>query len=139
VDGMRGTTPDARSLQAAWVAVRRGDLDPVTFADQICTRIESVDTDLQAFVDEPDRRKRMAAEAGELLRRWPDPRDRPPLFGVPLGVKDVVHVNGLPTAAGARLPVDVLAGPDAAEAPVVASLREAGALVVGKKVTVEVG
>ncbi|MEQ7126974.1 amidase [Actinopolymorpha sp. B11F2] len=134
---MRGTTVDARTLLAEWAAVRRGDLDLVSLADEICTRIESVDADLQAFVAEPDRRQRVRTEASEMVRRWPDPRERPPLFGVPLGVKDVVHVDGLPTGAGARLPIEVLAASDAVDAPAVARLRDAGALVMGKTVTAE--
>ncbi|MGH3491474.1 MAG: amidase family protein, partial [Actinopolymorphaceae bacterium] len=142
---------DVHHLVDQVAAVRRGDLDLVTFADEICTRIESVDADLQSFVGEPDRRQRLRIEARDCLRRWPDPQDRPPLFGVPLGVKDIVDVDGLPTRAGSELPVEAIAARDGrvpepagppgsaapADAPVVARLRAAGALVVGKTVTAE--
>ena len=52
-----------------------------------------------------------------------------PLWGIPIGIKDVIDVAGMPTAAGSR----VLAGTIAhADAPVVARLRAAGAVIVGK-------
>jgi allophanate hydrolase len=70
----------------------------------------------------------LVAEAEGLVRRWPDPRARPPLFGVPFAVKDNIDVAGLPTTAGcpgyAYLP--------AASAPLVTRLQEAGAVLVGK-------
>ena len=66
--------------------------------------------------------------------RFPNPDERPPLFGVALGVKDVFRVDGMPTRAGSRLPAELFAGPEAAS---VSALRAAGALVVGKTVSTE--
>ncbi|WP_020575019.1 amidase [Actinopolymorpha alba] len=116
------------------VAFRRGELNPREYAAAICARIETVDAELEAFVAEPERRERLHAELRELVRRWPDVEDRLPLFGVPIGVKDVLHVDGLPTRAGSRLAPETLAGP---EASVVTRLRAAGAVVAGKTVTAE--
>jgi Asp-tRNA(Asn)/Glu-tRNA(Gln) amidotransferase A subunit family amidase len=108
--------------------------DPARAAVAACDRIEAVDADLHAFVEEPGRRARLTAEARELSTRWQTAADRPRLFGVPVGVKDVFHVDGLPTSAGSALPPRVLAGP---EATAVRRLRAAGALVAGKTVTTE--
>ncbi len=55
---------------------------------------------------------------------------RGPLHGVALGVKDLIDVAGLPTRAGSLVLAD--APPAAADAPVVARLVEAGAVVVAK-------
>jgi Asp-tRNA(Asn)/Glu-tRNA(Gln) amidotransferase A subunit family amidase len=102
--------------------------------DALCDRIDATEPDLHAYVDEADRRTRLHAEADRLLQRWPDQRVRPPLFGTPLAVKDVMHVDGWVTRAGSDVDPAVFAGP---EAVVVTRLRAAGALVVGKTVTAE--
>ena len=57
---------------------------------------------------------------------------RGPLHGIPVGVKDIFDVRGWPTAAGSRLWAQETAD---ADAPVVAALRQAGAVLVGKTVT----
>lgn len=113
---------------------RAGERDPVAYVDELCDRIEAVDDDLRAFVAEPGRRERLREAAAALPERFPDPGERPPLYGLPVGVKDIIHVEGLPTRAGTALPPDLFAGPEAA---CVTRLREAGALVAGKTVTTE--
>ncbi len=87
-----------------------------------------------AFVEEPDRWSRLAAAARSLLLRYPDERDRPPFFGVAVGVKDIFHVDGLETRAGSSVPPAELAGPQAES---VRRLAAAGAIVLGKTVTTE--
>src|SRR5690606_28290718 len=52
-----------------------------------------------------------------------------PLHGVPIAVKDNIDVAGLPTRAGSRV---LPAEPAAADAAVVARMRAAGAVIVGK-------
>ncbi len=54
---------------------------------------------------------------------------RGPLHGVPVTVKDLFNVRGMPTRAGTRAPLPPIA-PD--EAPAVARLREAGAIILAK-------
>lgn len=100
----------------------------------MCDRIDRADADLHAFVAEPGRRERLDRAAQDLEDRWPDLAARPALHGVPVGVKDVFRVDGLPTRAGSMLPADELAGPQAAS---VTRLLAAGAVVAGKTVTTE--
>ena len=59
---------------------------------------------------------------------------RGPLHGIPLGIKDIIDVAGWPTLAGSRLRLGNVAAHDA---PVVARLRAAGAVILGKTVTTE--
>jgi allophanate hydrolase len=73
---------------------------------------------------EPD----IVAEAEAAAARWPDPARRPPLFGVPYAVKDNIDVAGLSTTAACP----GYSGRPAGEAPLVARLRAAGAICVGK-------
>jgi Asp-tRNA(Asn)/Glu-tRNA(Gln) amidotransferase A subunit family amidase len=58
-----------------------------------------------------------------------------PLRGVPLAVKDIIDVAGLPTRCGSSLRAD--AAPATADAAIVAAWRRAGAFPVGKTVTTE--
>ena len=57
------------------------------------------------------------------------------LHGIPVGIKDIFDVAGVPTRCGSRLRDD--AAPAAADAPAVARLRAAGAVVLGKTTTQE--
>ncbi|WP_066285256.1 amidase [Arthrobacter sp. B6] len=59
-----------------------------------------------------------------------------PLWGVPVAVKDLIDVQGLPTECGSRLKCGV---PAEVDADCVRLLREAGAVVLGKTVTTEFG
>ena len=115
-------------------ALRSGALDLFEYLDALFARQEQVEPQVQAFVPEPDRRGRVMAEARALLERYPQPGQRPPLFGIPIGVKDIFHAAGLPTRAGSNLPPDELTGPEAA---VVSGFKQAGTLVMGKTVTTE--
>lgn len=121
-------------LGAIAAELRRGERDLKSFVDEICDRIAAVDPDVEAMLPEPDRRSRLRRNAEEVLDRFTDPQDRPPLFGVPVGVKDIIHVDGFTTRAGTAVPPTAFDGPEAA---VVGRLRRAGALVLGKTVTTE--
>lgn len=68
---------------------------------------------------------------------WPDD-DTPPngaLHGVPIGVKDVIDVAGVPTRCGSGRRQD--AAPATHDAAIVTAWRHAGALPVGKTATTE--
>lgn len=114
--------------------LRRGDLDLHAYLDTLCNRIDAVDLQVQAFLPEAERRARLHAAADGLLAAFPDPATRPALFGVPVGVKDIFHVNGFVTQAGAAVPPASFAGEEAVS---VRRLRDAGGLIAGKTVTTE--
>lgn len=121
-------------LAATVADLRSGALDLLTYLDRLCDRIDAVEPHVQALLPEPDRRARLLTEAEALLDRYPDPATRPPLFGAPVGVKDIIPVDGFVTRAGSHLPPEVLARPEAA---CVSLLKASGALMLGKTVTTE--
>lgn len=113
--------------------IRRGELSPVDLVQACLDRIDAVDDRVRAWVI-VDRKGALTAarEAEAEIRagRW-----RGPLHGIPLGIKDIVDVRGLPTRAGSRLLTD--APPADRDAAVVSRFREAGAVILGKTVTTE--
>ena len=121
-------------LAATATSLRSGQLNPIIYVDDMCDRIQRVDSSVQALLPEADRRQRLHAEAAALVQRFPDPASRPALYGALVAFKDIFHVDGFVTRAGSTVPPELFAGPEAA---VVALLRQAGALILGKAVTTE--
>jgi Asp-tRNA(Asn)/Glu-tRNA(Gln) amidotransferase A subunit family amidase len=115
-------------------ALRSEQFDLLTYINDICDRIDALEPEMQALLPESDRRARLLAEAQALQARFPDPAYRPPLFGIPVGIKDIFFVDGFPTRAGSQLPPELFVG---AEGDCVRALRSAGALILGKTVTTE--
>lgn len=115
-------------------ALRSGALSLSAYLDQLEARFAAREPEVLAFVPETGRFERLRREAAALETRYPDPATRPPLFGLPVGVKDIFHADGFVTQAGSRVPPDLLAGPEATS---VSQLKAAGALIMGKTVTTE--
>ncbi|KUJ20308.1 amidase signature enzyme [Mollisia scopiformis] len=81
----------------------------------------SVWTHLQPFGD-------VLRAANELHTRWPNPAQRPPLWGIPFSVKDSIDVAGVPTTIGCP----ALSTVPNVSAPVFQHCIDAGGLFVGK-------
>lgn len=113
-------------------SLREDDQSPRELLSALWKRVDEHDSELQAFVAEAGRRDRVAAELAAVEHEYTD--DRPSLYGVPVGVKDIFNVRGVLTQGGSDVPARVLTGP---EAGVVDRLRAAGAVVMGKTVTTE--
>ncbi|MFD9893944.1 amidase [Amycolatopsis sp. NPDC059027] len=73
-------------------------------------------------------------EAAEADRKLAD-GERAPLLGVPIAIKDDIDITGLPTAFGC--PGEFPAA--TADSPAVTQLRNAGAVIIGKTNTPELG
>ena len=116
----------------AAVRIREGNISPVDLVDACLERIGALDGKIRAWahVDEAGARAaardRLAEAARGLIRG--------PLHGVPVGVKDIIHVAGMPTTGGAKSWAHRVPAQDA---PVVTRLREAGAIILGKTHTTE--
>ena len=122
------------SLSAQVAATGSGELSLQDLISGTLERLDEVNPLVRAMLPDPRQRERLSAEAAALMERWPSPDDRPPLYGAMLAVKDIFNVDRMPTRAGSAVPPESFSGP---EADVVARLRAAGALVLGKAVTTE--
>lgn len=127
--------PADLSLSEAARAIRAGSLAPVELVQACLERIERLDRSIRAFValDFEGALRAAGYLADELVSSEP----RSPLHGIPVGVKDIIDVKGFQTQAGSHVLDDN--PPVAADAPAVRSLREAGAVVLGKTTTHEFG
>ncbi len=115
-------------------ALRGDELDLQAYLDQLEQHFQKCEPGLKAFLAEEHRFVRLRDEAQALFDRYPDPSDRPVLFGVPIGVKDIFNVDGFATRAGSKLPAVEFEGP---EAECVTRLKQAGALILGKTISTE--
>jgi len=107
--------------------LRGGKTSAVETTAECLHRIEVDDPKLNAFIlVMADEARRQAAEADRELAAG---RDRGPLHGVPISLKDLFDVAGTPTTAASRVREGHVA---AADSPIVARLRQAGAVIVGK-------
>lgn len=98
------------------------------------TRFRELEPQLHAFVPESQQEQRLKMEQERLLASLAGTAGKPALWGIPVGIKDLIHAAGLPTQAGSRLPAETLAG---GEASIVTRLRSLGAVIAGKTVTEE--
>ncbi|MDE2887073.1 MAG: amidase [Gemmatimonadota bacterium] len=122
--------PHTLTITQAAELIRSGRLSPVDLLHACFSQIEALDGSLHAWVHvDREGAERSARGLQEELARG---LYRGPLHGIPVGIKDIIEVKGLPTAAGANHLYNRVPDEDAA---VVARLRRSGAVIPGKTVT----
>ena len=123
--------PDAdiafRSIAAMGEDYRRGVLTPTAVAEACLERIERYDAPLNAIV--PGLAAEARAEAARAEDELAAGRDRGPLHGIPVGIKDLVDIAGTVTGFGSD---PVFAARATRDAAMVANLRAAGAVLIAK-------
>jgi aspartyl-tRNA(Asn)/glutamyl-tRNA(Gln) amidotransferase subunit A len=132
--------PERRqTIVAAAAALASGELTCEGLVERCLGRIDECEAQIRAWVSvDRDGARRVARErdvelARRRSRRSVEPRS--PLFGIPVGIKDIIDMAGLPTGAGSAAR---MADPPAErDATVVRKLREAGAIILGKTVTTQ--
>ncbi len=124
-------------LSAADLTRRYADatLSPSEVIEDVLARIARFDATLNAFqlVDAEAAR----GQAASSTARWQDGKPLSDLDGVPISIKELVLTKGWPTPQGSRA-----TNPDQTwneDAPAVARLREAGAVLFGKTTSPEFG
>ena len=107
--------------------LRARDLTAEQVTDACLRQIEEDNPRLNAFIlVMADAARQQARQADRELAAG---RDRGPLHGAPISIKDLIDIAGTPTTAASR----VRDGPVAAhDAPCIVALREAGAVIIGK-------
>ena len=120
--------PDLTFLSAVCMAeqIREKRLSPVELVDAHLTRIQELNSKLNAFVQVDAEGARQQALLAEAAVR--DGRELGVLHGVPVSIKSSIEVAGLRWEAGTKLRAGVRGERDA---PLVARLRQAGAIILG--------
>jgi len=116
---------DLRTISAVAPLVQSRQLSPV---DLVAGCLEAARTraSLNAFITLMA--DRAIADAAQATREIAAGHYRGPLHGIPIAVKDLIDVAGTKTTSGSALPVIEAA----TDAPVIARLRDAGAIIIGK-------
>src|SRR5215469_16784188 len=113
-------------------AIAAREVSPVELMTALLERIGRLDPKLNVFIRLDADAAMAAAKAAEA--EIVAGRSRGPLHGVPVGIKDIIDVVGLPTTCHSKILADNIA---VADAVCVSSLRGAGAIVLGKLSTHE--
>jgi Asp-tRNA(Asn)/Glu-tRNA(Gln) amidotransferase A subunit family amidase len=115
-------------------AYRAGEYSPVDAVEAALERIAEVDADVNSMVTVNAKAAR--AQAEEATRRLRTGEELPPLFGIPVTVKDLTDTAGVRTTYGAVLHKDHVPDTDALAW---ARLKDAGVILIGKTTTPEYG
>jgi aspartyl-tRNA(Asn)/glutamyl-tRNA(Gln) amidotransferase subunit A len=126
------TDPATRSLPEIAAALRAGELSAAALTDHAIDRHERLGGPLGAYKHWDPNAARAAAKAADAA--FAAGSDLGPMQGIPVSVKDLFGVRGMPTQAGSpkRLPARF-----EAEGPVIGALRNQMAVFMGKTHTVE--
>jgi aspartyl-tRNA(Asn)/glutamyl-tRNA(Gln) amidotransferase subunit A len=124
--------PAAQGLAPLTQALRSGTVTALSLAQDCLARIHAFEPKLQAFTHLASERSLKHARAIDELRTAGV--DLGPLMGVPVAVKDLFSVDGMPTHAGSHLDVQDLVPP---QGSFVGMLHRAGCVLIGKTRTTE--
>lgn len=114
--------------------IRAGTLTPAKLLEASLSAIETHNPTLRAFGDVYTAEAREYADT--LTQEAEAGRLRGPLHGIPFGIKDLFSTQGLRTTRGS---LTALGNVPEQDAPIIARLKAAGAIMVGKTATTEFG
>ena len=120
------------SVAEAAKEIREGRVSPVALMEALLSRAETMEPALNVWVTlDPEAALELARASERTLGR---DGGTGPLHGVPIGVKDIFYTKGVRTTACSPIYADFV--PDY-DSTIVARLKQAGAIVMGKTVTTE--
>jgi len=121
------------SIEEVGKLFRKRKFSPVELTKLMLARIEQLDPKLNAYISVTSELALAQAKKAEAELFGPrgrkGHRDRGPLHGVPISLKDNIYTAGVRTTAGSKILRDFIPLHDA---PVVTQLLEAGAVLLGK-------
>src|SRR3989454_2709326 len=121
------------SIEEVGKLFRNRKLSPVELAKLMLARIERLNPKLKAYIPATAERALTQAKKAEselfAPRGRKGHRDRGPLHGIPISLKDNIYTAGIRTTAGSKILKDFVPPNDAS---VVAQLKNAGAVLLGK-------
>ena len=130
---MTPTDPALMSAETLLGLYARRALSPVEVLQAVLQRVAFYNPWVNAFAAMNPQALR---QAGESEARWMAGRPMGLLDGVPATVKDLLDLAGFPTRRGSKT---TPATPATEDAPAVMSLKQAGAVIIGKTTTTEFG
>src|SRR5215475_3322917 len=113
---------------------RRGKASPVEAMRAVLKRSDTVNPRINAFCRVDGKEAIAAARAAE--KRWKKGKPLSAIDGVPVSIKEIVRVKGWPASMGSKLTDKIPVGDDA---PAVARLRQAGAIIFAQTTSSEFG
>src|ERR1043165_5010658 len=113
---------------------RRGRAPPVETVQAVLNPRDTVNPRINAFCRIDGKEALAAARASE--RRWKKGKPLSPIDGVPVSIKELVRVKGWAASMGSKLTDKT---PVVDDAPAVARLREAGAIIFAQSTSSEFG
>ena len=122
--------PTIAEAQARFAA---GEFSSVEYVELCLNQIAEVDDTIAAWVQVDAEGALVRARECDAERARGDAGGV--LHGVPIGIKDIIDVQGVPTKAGSQSREQV--APAAGDAVLVGNLRRQGAIILGKTVTTE--
>ena len=113
--------------------IREGELSPSELVQSCLDRIEVTEPAIKAWREVCA--DTIVTEAEQRVKEVEGGMVCGPLHGIPVGIKDIIDVAGVPTRCNSLSRADAL--PATADAAIVSALRVAGALILGKTQTTE--
>ena len=125
---------ETHELSAAELArqIRDRKITPVEVAQTFLERIDALEPSLDAWVRVDG--ETVLSDAEQRQAELESGAATGPLHGVPIGIKDIYHMAGIPTTAGSKVYANYV---PCETAVTIDLLRKAGAIMLGKTVTTE--
>jgi aspartyl-tRNA(Asn)/glutamyl-tRNA(Gln) amidotransferase subunit A len=120
------------TIHEAQDLLRKGEVSAVELAQAVIERIVEIDNQVNAYLTVTlEWSLEQAQEADHRIATWRKDPSNPlePLTGIPLAIKDVICVAGVPTTCGSKILENFIPPYDAT---VIEHLRQRGAIILGK-------